>query len=190
MISAATDQLARAQHYRAGSPGAAERAMSRAINAAVRAAQVEAAERMTERYEVAESDVKARLSVLLSKPTTLQAALRAQSPSLPLHYFPHTPSKPGTGGRGKPDLQVTVKRGSPKQITGAFVALLGSKNRIAVRTGQKTKTGKDGLRVLYTTPIAMMLGAPSVALAVEERALQVLDDKLSAEIDRELQGAA
>jgi hypothetical protein len=35
-----------------------------------------------------------------------------------------------------------------------------------------------------------VLGVPSVRLAVEERALEVLDDKLTAEIDRELARAA
>lgn len=190
MITATTDQLERARRFLAGIPGAAERAMKAALNEAIRRARVEALERIEERYEVAGADVKARLSLQLARPSSLSATLRAKSPSLPLSYFPHAPSKPGTGGPGKPTLSTTVLRGNTKDVGGAFVAQLGVKPRIVTRTGRKTSSGKDELRVLYSVPIAEMLGVPNVALAVEARALEVLDEALSAEIDRELGAAA
>lgn len=185
-----TEQLERAKQFLGGIPGAAERAMSRALNAAVREGQVEAFRRIVERYVVNADDVKRRSEIRLSTSKTLAVAIRVQSPSLPLHYFPHTPTAPGTGGRGKGPLSVTIRAGSPQTMGSAFIAQLGVKPRIVLRTGQKTASGKDQLKVLYSTPIAAMLGVPSVRLAVEERALEVLDEKLSAEIDRELGRAA
>lgn len=177
----------RAQKYLAGIPGAAERAMARAMSAAIKGAEAEALERIEARYEVNTADVKARLSLMLARPSSLSAKLSAKSPSLPLSYFPHSPSRPGTGGRGRPSLTATVLRGSPKTVGGAFVAKLGTKSRIAMRTGAKTATGKDAMRVLFSVPIAEMLGVASVRVAVEARAVELLDEKLGAEIDRELE---
>ncbi len=183
---ATTDQLDRAQRFLGAIPGAAERALAKAMNAAIRGAREEALEKIGERYEVDGADVKARLSLQLARPGALSSTLKARSPSLGLHYFPHAPSAPGTGGPGRPQLSATVLRGAPKNVAGAFVARLGVKPRIAVRTGAKTASGKDALRVLYGVPIAEMLGVPSVRLAVEARAVELLDAKLGAEIDREL----
>ncbi len=183
-------QLERAKQFLGSIPGAAERAMARALNAAVKAASEEALTKIAERYAVKRDDVEARFAQEMARPAKLSATLRAKSPALPLHYFPHTPTAPGTGGRGKGPLSVTIRAGSPQTMGSAFIAQLGVKPRIVIRTGQKTASGKDQLKVLYSTPIAVMLGVPSVRLAVEERALEVLDDKLTAEIDRELGRAA
>lgn len=183
-------QFERAKQFLGSIPGAAERAMARALNAAVKAASEEALTKIAERYAVKRDDVEARFAQEMARPAKLSATLRAKSPALPLHYFPHTPTAPGTGGRGKGPLSVTIRAGSPQTMGSAFIAQLGVKPRIVIRTGQKTASGKDQLKVLYSTPIAVMLGVPSVRLAVEERALEVLDDKLTAEIDRELARAA
>ncbi len=178
--------MERAERFLSSIPGAAERAMTRALNAAIKGAEVEALEKIESRYEVRGADVKARLTLQLARPTSLSAKLGAKSPSLPLSYFPHTPNQPGTGGRGRPALSVSVLRGQSKDVRGGFVAKLGTKSRIAIRTGQKTRTGKDALKVLFSVPIAEMLGVPNVRLAVEARAAELLDAKLGPEIDREL----
>lgn len=189
MITAATDQLERAERFLGTIPGAATRALSRALNVSIRDARREALAKITARYEVNEADVEARLSIILARPSSLAATLRALSPSLPLHYFPHAPAAPGTGGPGRAPLTATVKRGEPKPVRSAFIARLGVKPRIVLRTGEQTRTGRDRLRVLFSVPIAEMLGVPNVRLAVEERALEVLDERLGREIDRELEAA-
>lgn len=189
MITATTDQLERAQRFLGAIPGAAERAMAKALNSAIKAAREEALEAITARYAIDVAEVKTRLSTMLAKPGALASKLKLRSSSLALHYFPHTPDAPGTGGPGKGTLSVEVKRGGARSVPGAFVAQLGVKPRIVRRTGGKTASGKDALQVLYTVPTAEMLGVPAVHLAVEARAVEVLDEKLTIEIDREL-GAA
>ncbi len=189
MITATTDQLAHAQRFLGAIPGAAERAMAKAMNAAIKGARLEALDKIADRYEVDGADVRARLTTQLARVSSLSAVLKAKSPGLPLTYFPHDPDQPGTGGRGKPPLSATVLRGQTKPVRGAFVAKLGTKARVVERLGHKTSTGKDALRVIPSVPIAVMLGVQNVALAVEERALQLLDENLSREIDRELEAA-
>lgn len=189
MITASLDQLERARIALAGLPGAAERAVARAMTEAAKAAKAEAIDVISGRYEVKERDVAARLSVSAARPSALAATLTARSPSMPLHYFPHTPSRSGTGGPGKPHLSVTVRRGETRTVGSSFVARLGVKNRIVTRTGGKTGSGKDALRVLYTTPIAEMLGVAAIASDVEDRAVKVLDERVGVEIDRELRTA-
>ena len=71
-------------------------------------------------------------------------------------------------------------------MPGAFVAPLGGKNRIVVRTGGKTRTGKNALKVFYTIPMPQMLARPEIRLAVEEKAVEAIDAALDKQIDREL----
>lgn len=190
MITATVDQLARAEKFLGAIPGAAERALSRAMNAAIKSAAEEAVVKIRDRYNTAEKDVRSRLDLQSAKPSALTATLLARSPSLPLHYFTHAPTRPGTGGRGKPRLVVEVLRGEPKTMASAFIAKLGIKPRIVVRTGKKTASGKSELKVLFSVPIPEQLGVAPVRLAVEERAMEMLDEKLGVEIDRELGRAA
>lgn len=189
MIVAATDQLERAQRFLGAIPGATERAMSRALNRAITSARAASIEAITERYELKPSDLRDALTLRTASPSDLQVSITARSGSMPLHYFPHAPTQPGTGGPGKPALTATVIRAQTKPVPGAFVAQIGGKPRIVTRTGAKTKSGKQGLRVLYTVPIGDMLGVESVRIAVEAKAVEVLDQRLEHEIDRELQKA-
>ncbi len=190
MISAATDQLARAQQYLGAFPGAVERAMVRALNHALAAAREQAITVITERYAIKASDLRVAMSIQPAKHDKLGVVLKVRSGSMPMHYFPHAPTQPGTGGPGKPALTATVLRGSTKTVKGAFVAKLGVKPRIVTRTGGVTATGKSELKVLYTTPIGVMLGVESVQASVEAAALETLDKRLTNEIDRELERVA
>ena len=178
-----TDGLERAEKYLGGIEGAAERATAKAIGAGLTAARKATVREITSGYEVKRADVEAHITLERSK---MSGTLRLKSGSLPLHYFPHTPDQPGTGGPGAPALQVTVRKGQKVTIAGAFVAPLGSKNRIAIRAGGVTRTGKDALKVFYTIPIPQMLARPEIRLAVEEKAVEAIDRALDKQIDREL----
>jgi hypothetical protein len=186
VIIIAADEMARAVRYLIGIEGAAERAMSRALNASAVAGREEAVEAITGRYAARAEDVREMMHLVPSTVKSLETAIRARSGSLSVGYFPHRPSQPGTGGRGKPVLRAEIKRGQAKDFPGAFVAPLSSGNRVMTRTGKKTRAGRAAMRSLYTIPLANMLGVPSVRIAVEEKALEVLGERLTVEIDREL----
>lgn len=190
VILATVDQLARAQRHLAAIPGAAEQAMARALNRAATAGRQAAVESITERYAVNASDVRSKITLTAARPDSLGVMITARSPSLSLTYFPHTPTRAGTGGPGRPVLRAEIRRGESKAIPGAFIATINGKPKIMIRTGGKTKAGKQAIRSATGVPIAVMLGAVSVRAAVEERALEVLDARLGHEIDRALAGAA
>lgn len=190
MILAATDQVERAERYLAGIPGAAARAMSKAMNRAAGSARAEAVRAITARYATRTTDVRNMIKLSTSTPDRLEVAITARSSALSLGYFPHTPKKPGTGGPGRPALRAEIKRGAGKEVRGAFVVRVNSGLRVMTRTGQKTSSGRDGMRSLYTIPLAEMMGRPDVREAVEEAVIETLDRRLSHEITRELEAAS
>lgn len=187
---AAEAQLERAERMLGGMPGAAAKAMARALNRAAVAGRQAAVTAITERYAAKAADVREKISLTDATPDQLGVSVIARSPALSLGYFPHSPTRPGTGGRGKPTLRAEVLRGSKKPVAGAFVATINGQPRIMIRTGAKTAAGKAAIKSVYSTPIAVMLGAESVREAVEARALDVLDDRLEHEITRALGEAA
>lgn len=187
MIEATTDQLARAQRHLADIPGAAERAMSRALNRAASAGRAEGIRAITDRYAARTGDVREMITLSSASPDDLEVTITARSRALSLGYFPHSPRAAGTGGPGRPALTAEIKRGERKDVGGAFVARLNSGMRIMQRTGEKTSAGKDAMRGLYALPLAEMLGVRGVREAVEEKAIATLDQRLTHEIDRELE---
>jgi len=183
-------QLERARDFLASIPGAAEKAVSNALNRAATVGRDEAVKAIDERYAVRPSDVRDKISLRSATPNNLTISIVARSGSLSLTYFPHTPIAAGTGGPGMPVLRAEVLRGHEKDVAGAFIATINGKPRIMIRTGGKTATGKSAIKILSTVPIANMLGAESVQEAVETRALAVFDENLDREIDRALGKAA
>ena len=111
MITAAAE-MDRALRALGHLPGAAERAMARALNGAGVSARAAAIERITARYAVKPEDVRRMIGLSEASPSTLEVAVSARSGSTSLGYFPHAPSRPGTGGRGKPTLRVEILRGA------------------------------------------------------------------------------
>jgi hypothetical protein len=170
-------------------PGAAARAMARALNRAAVAGRQAAVTAIGERYAVKANDVRSKITLSTATPDKLEVRVEAKSPALALGYFPHSPARPGTGGPGRPILRAEVRRGSSKPFPGAFITTINGKPRVMLRTGGKTATGKQAIASVYSVPIAVMLGADSVRDAVEQRALEVLDERIDHEIDRALGGA-
>lgn len=180
---ALADHLATAEQYVGTIPGAAERAMSRALNKASEAAKSSAVRTILSRYAAKASDVNGMITLTPSTPEKLEVQVKARSGSLSLGYFPHSPSTGGTGGPGRPALTAEIKRGDTKSIGGAFIANLNSGPRVMRR-----KPG-GGIKGVYTIPLARMLGVESVRDAVEADAVRRVGEVLPAEIDRELKKA-
>lgn len=181
--------LERAADFLRTIPGATEKASARALNAAAAAGREAAVRAIADRYAVHAGDVREKISLRAAAPSRLEAEVVGRSGTLPLGYFPHTPSAPGTGGPGRPPLRAEILRGQQRTIGGAFVAPIGGKPRIMIRTGGKTATGKAAIKALAAVPMARMLAAPSVVEAVEQRAIAALDAELDKQIDRAFKGA-
>lgn len=186
MITTGEKQLERVRAFLAAIPGAAEKAMARALNRAAAAGRESAIKSIVGRYAVSAGDVREKVTVTTASPGRLGVSVVARSGPLALGYFPHTPVAAGTGGRGRPVLRAEVLRGQEKAVPGAFVANINGKPRIMFRTGGRSATGKSAIKSVSSVPLASMLGAITVRAAVEQRALEVLDQELGREIDREL----
>lgn len=189
-MSDAETTLRRAADFLAAVPKAAEKASARALTRAAAAGREQAISGILDRYAAKASDVRAALSTVPARPEHLAAQVLARSGSLPLGYFPHTPTGIGTGGRGRPSLQVEVLRGSVRDVPGAFVAPINGKPRIMIRTGGTTKTGRTQIRQVPAVPIAVMMNHETVRDAVAHRALDVLEIELAKQIDSALGEAA
>lgn len=186
MIDLVEAQLERARTFLAGVPGAAEKAAARALNKAAAAARETAVTTIVDRYAVNAADIREKITLSTATPERLGVAVVARSGSLALGYFPHSPAEAGTGGPGKPVLHAEVIRGQERTVGDAFIATINGKPRVMIRTGGTSKSGRTQIKSVYTVPFASMLGASSVRDAVEDRAAEVLDERLGAEIDREL----
>lgn len=186
MIVAASEQLERAERYLAGIPGAAERALSNALNKAMAAARDAAIEEISSTYNLSADDIRHKLDVERATPEDLTAGIVMRSRSLSLGYFSHTPTTAGSGGPGRPLLRAEIRRGEPKDVKGAFVATINGQPRVMMRTGKRTAAGKSAIASVYTIPLAGMLGTTPIRAAVEERALAMVDEILGREIDKAL----
>jgi hypothetical protein len=200
VVTVTPQQIERAQAMLAALPGAADKALARAINRAAEAARSEAVRGAVAEYNVQASRVRDTMSIRRASPDNLNASVHSRGSALPLSRFETTPSQPGTGGPGKATLRAAVKRGGgQKPMPGAFVARFGSGHTAVVeRLGTKTKSSKPALGAKTasgTIPefvgpsVPSMLGSTTVSEGIEARAAEVLDARLDHEIDRMLGGA-
>lgn len=182
--------LGRAADFLRAIPGATEKAAAAALTRAAAVGRDTAIASILGRYAAKTSDVRAAVSTRAARPENLTAEIIARSSSIPLGYFPHTPTEIGTGGRGRPTLRVEVLRGSMRDVRGAFVAPIGGKPRIMIRTGGSSSSGRAQIKPVQAVPIAVMMNHESVREATERRALEVFDEQLGKQIDRALSRVA
>lgn len=191
MITADARQMERAARALQHLPGAVERATARALNRAAIAGRARGIEAMRERYAVSANDARDKITLTMATTERLEVEVRAKSPALSLGYFPHAPTRAGTGGRGRPQLTAEILRGQRREVRDergpVFVAMINGRPRVMRRLPGKTTTGKARMESVYSVPIALMLGAASVREAVERRALQMFDARIDHEIARELE---
>lgn len=179
MITLDASQIERASRALEHLPGGAERAMARAINRAIEGARASLAKGARARYRVSGAEIRKTMRLQRATPKKLGAAVLSVGPGIPLHAFGPTPSEPGTGGPGKPQLRVTVRRGQAKRTTrGLFVGRLRGRHWVLKRKGPK----RFPLMALRGPAVPQMLGQADVVAAAERLASDRLDKRLDHEI--------
>jgi len=177
------EQCDRAVRLLAHLPGAAQQAMARAMNRALLGARTAATKQTRAQYRIKASAIKATMRLERATRTRLQASVVSRGKRISLFAFGTKPNQPGTGGPGKPQLRVGVKRaGGRKPVRSAFVARAGW---VARRKGKK----RFPLESLFGPAVPQMLGNEEVLAEVEAVAQQRLDARLDHEIDWALQKA-
>jgi hypothetical protein len=187
-VTTVAQQLERAEDFLRTIPGATEKATAACLNRAAAAGREAAVAAIGDRYAAQASDVRQVVTTRAASTDQLQASVMARSGPLALGYFPHTPTEPGTGGRGRPVLRAEILRGQSREVGGAFIARIGGKSRVMIRTGRFTTGRREGIKSVYSVPLASMLGAESVRDAVDAAAAAAFEKTLDREIDRALGG--
>ena len=182
-ITFTLEQCDRAVRLLAHLPGAAQQAMARAMNRAILGARTAATKQTRAKYRIKAAAIKATMRMVKATRFRLEASVVSRGKRIPLFGFGTKPNQPGTGGPGKPQLRVSVKRGGGrKKVRSAFVARVG---RVARRKGKK----RFPLESLFGPAVPQMLGNEAVIAEVEAVAQQRLDARLDHEIDWALRKA-
>lgn len=182
MIEVSASRLEQAEKLLSHIPGAAPKAVSRAINRAADTARTEMARKVRETYYVNYGDVLATVSIDRARAGQLSARITSRGHALSLIKFRVTPNRPQP--RRRIPIVVRVKRGEGGPLRRAFVAQMRSGHLGVFERAGKARTPIDGL---YGPPVPQMIGNPSVTAYVEEKALARLDDRLDHEISRMLE---
>jgi hypothetical protein len=149
------------------------KAISRTINEAVRKSRTLASRGIRDVYAISAKDIRPALKTKLSSPDKLRGELDASAPMLPLIDF--------TAGSQRKGIQVEVLLGARKPVTGAFVATMktGYVGIFEHVQGQKTSTGHEKIKQLFTIGPGIMLGyqraGPEIAQAASDYFRKRLD---------------
>ena len=168
-------------------PGASRRALVNALNRAVTAAVGEAERRIGEEYGADMVDAYYdSIQITKAHKERLIANIRSRRGATKLDEFPHSPTKPGTGGRGKPPMTATVRKsGGPSNIPGAFIIPTEPGGNIGIMVWRSQSAG-GGLRRVPALAVPFMQTSESVYEFVERRAGEVLEERVAHEVANEL----
>ena len=172
------DQIARAAEALQHIAGGANKAMARAINRAIQGARTAASKSIRKVYRVKAGDIRQTMTLRRATPARLEASVTSVGRKLPLFAFAPRPSKPGTGGKGRPHLTVSVRKGRRTKHRRAWIGTFLSRLQVAMRTSSK----RFPVRMLKGPAIPQMLGVPDVIAEVELVATERLDQRIDHEI--------
>lgn len=183
MIDFTVEKIERAERLLEQIPGAAPKAMARAINRATESTRTEAARKVRSMYYISQKDVTSTIKINKASPSDLSAMVLSRGNLIALTRFRVTPKKPQP--KRKKEIMVRVKRGGGGSIKKAFVAKMKSGHVGVFKRAGKRRYPIDQL---YGPSIPEMIGNPRVSGWVEEKASERLDQRLDHEIKRLLEG--
>ena len=195
--------LARAKSVLGNIPGAAPKAVCRALNRAAAGAKTAAKKEIKNKYTVKMQKIGAKMAVERATSGSMNAAVITNGPATKVSYFKFTPSSPAK--RGKTPF-VQVKKAGGGQVKDTFVAKMksghtgvfarfqdGTKGTIkkymaggnprAKQHGKGQTKGRAALRELYGPALPKMMKNPQVISAMQEKAEEVFPERLEHEID-------
>lgn len=167
-------------HIKNGAP----RAINGALNRTIDGVKTDIVAHVRNTYDIKPGEVRKLLKATHSKPTTLQASIRAKGSRIPLIQFHVTPNKPGQQSSGTV-LRASVKQSGGKPIPGAFVMKMSDgKLGVAMRVGKQRLPVKE----LYGPAIPQMIGEENIQKYVMNGADERFKKRIDHEIDRLLSG--
>lgn len=163
-------------------PGAADKAIARAINKAAEKARTEGIKAICGEYAIKPSDVRKTIHIVRARPGNLSAQIISTGGPIPLIKFHVTPRKPPAKGTKVKDREVViagVKFGNAVSMPHSFIATMESGHTgVFSRKG----TGRNSIEERYSPAVPQMLGNKAVLEIIEEQALKRLDKELRHQI--------
>lgn len=199
-FSARAPDVERVRALLAHIPGAAEKAISRALNAAVAKAKSEATTLVQGRYTVEPNEFKKSIKLLKASPKTLRAAFLVRGAAMRLSKFKHSQQ----GGL----VTTEIVRGRAKQWPGSFIARVGGhtgifsrkrdysapahgryagrrKMREGTRGTQRGEVGGPRLRQKLAEAVTVSSARMAGYLEIVDLTLDLAGQKLEAELSRQ-----
>lgn len=186
MINISNDTLLRHKEVLDNLGENGNKALSRALNRAIDSGVVQAARSVSEKYYIANKRVKETIKTRKSNPSSLTAGFVSAGTAIPLIDFRTNPKKVPIK-KPKALLQAGVLRSSGlSPIKNAFVQRLKS-GKVTVL--QRTTGRAYPVKMAYGLSIPQMVGSREIGKQTEDRAVEILDNRIQHEIDRLLTGA-
>jgi hypothetical protein len=164
-------------------PGAANKAIARAINKAAEKARTEGIKAICGEYAIKPSDVRKTIHIVRARPGNLSAQIISTGGPIPLIKFHVTPREPPAKGTKVKDREVViagVKFGNAVAMPYSFIAMM--KNGHVGVYSRKKGAARNPIEQHYSPAVPQMLGNKAVQEIIEEQALKRLDKELRHQI--------
>ena len=156
-------------------PDKSRKAVSRAINTAIRKGRTTAGREIRAQYVIAQGRIYSEMRQTFSSPGTLYGALNAQGPGIPIKDFKVSPKNPKP--RAKPVITVEIVRGAAKPFPGGFVV-----GRFGMHVFSRKGRSRFPIEKKRTTSVPQMMLGKRAGPAITEQ----INETYTKEVDRQL----
>lgn len=169
-----SDMLGRAEKVLKGIPGAAEKAVARALNRALVSGRAEAVRAARSEYTIKAAAVRADFSGMKrARPKDLTAELGARGSPKPLSVYKHAPTSDTTGAK-RTQVRVAVKKGGLKPLGQAYI----HGGRVMRRLGAT----RLPVEQKYGPSVPAVLGNMNVSEQIMDKMSETAESRLDHEI--------
>lgn len=185
--------LERAKKYLESVPNGIETAVARALKRAVIAGRMEVYNQVSENYTVERSEVRRTIRLIYPKKGSgsFEGRLSSTGKRIPLEMFEHEPLDSDTTGNRRKQVRVGVRRGELKPLRTGFkwkgrilARVQGNHLYPEFKRGDETPLLDDSdARFKYGLSVPEMLGSKSIRPFVNDRMVEVFNERLEHEVD-------
>lgn len=194
-ITAAKEQLERAEKLLEHIPGAANKAASRALNRATTNARANMVRSVRDNYTAKAGDIRSTMTVKKSSVSRLETEIKSSGDPIRLIKFKVNPKT--VNGRRRTPIRVGVKRGGQTAIKKGFIARMPNGSMGVFERLGRFKTASSGryagkrrevIEQKFGPSVPQMIGNEKVLDYVSDAATEMFNDRLLHEVNRILEG--
>ena len=153
------------------------RALSLAINRVIEGVRTDATNELKTLYYAKSSDIRSTITLKKSSAANLEAVMTSKGSRKNLSDYFISPKTPRKNMQG---INAAVKRDGIKRIGNAFLIRRGGKYKPYVRTS----SGKWGIEPIISPAIPQIMKNPEIVKAIEAKAAERFDKRLTHEVSR------